>query len=131
MMGVARLYPDVARRRKMFEGVKRLTVPGQCMSLAEMFRRFVRREPLPSEKRGMYYEGEFDLEKVAKMDRVEQDEILEELKEKNAGRKAKAEAAIKKAEEAAASAPVVDPVVSVSSSADRPGGPVLTSTPKV
>lgn len=116
------LYPDVPRRRRLFTGVKRVTLPSQCMSLAEMFRRFVRREPLPAEKNGFFQEGPYDLEKVVHMDRVEQEEILSELKEQNAGRKAKAEAAIAKAEKAAAEleaaskvppvAPVVSPVVS-------------------
>jgi len=79
-MRKAVLYPTVPRVRLAARG-KRRTLPNQCMSLAEMFRRFVRREPLPQEKQGTFYEGEYDLEKVAKMDRVEQEEILDELKQ--------------------------------------------------
>lgn len=74
------LYPPVSRKPRLFPGVKRVTLPNQCMSLAEMFRRFVRREPLPVEKQGIYVEGEHDLEKVARMDRVEQEELLDQLK---------------------------------------------------
>jgi len=93
------LYPVVPRVRRTFEGVQRVTLPNQCMSLAEMFRRFVRREPLPVEKKGVYIEGEHDLEKLAQLDRVEQDELLDQLKadtaskEKRAKEKAKEELA--------------------------------------
>jgi len=93
-MSAKRLYPDVPRVRQMFKGVKRVTIPGQCMSLAEMFRRFVRREPLPVEKQAIYVESDYDLEKVSTMDRVDQEVILEEMKEKTKA----AEAKIKKAE---------------------------------
>jgi len=79
-MSNVRLYRPVPRVRRMCEGAKRRTLPNQCMSLAEMFRRFVRRESLPVEKQGVYIEGEHDLEKLAKMDRVDQDEILDQLK---------------------------------------------------
>lgn len=83
------LYPVVARHRRMFDGVKRCTLPNQVMSLAEMLRRYVRREPLPSAKDGVYVEGDYDLEKVVKMDRVEQDEIISDLKRTNEDRKKK------------------------------------------
>lgn len=69
---------------------KRLTLPNQCMSLQEMFRRFIRRESLPVEKRGVYIEGEHDLEKLAQLDRVEQDEILDQLKADAEAKKQKA-----------------------------------------
>lgn len=87
MSKVIVLYPAVPRVRRMFDGVKRTTLPNQCMSLQEMLRRFVRREPLPSAKDGVYIEGDYDLEKIVKMDRVEQDEILEAVKETVSRRK--------------------------------------------
>jgi len=83
----------------MFNGVKRLTLPNQCMSLQEMLRRFVRREPLPVEKKGVYIETEYDLEKLAKEDRVHQDEVIEIMKQDVEVKKAKAEKA--KADKAA------------------------------
>lgn len=83
MYNTARLYPVVARRRQDFTGVKRVTIPNQTMGLKEMFKRYVRREPLPLEKEGIYVESDYDLEKVAKMDRVDQDEILSEMKAKS------------------------------------------------
>lgn len=71
----------------MFEGVKRLTLPDQCMSLKEMLRRFIHRETLPAAKDGIYVETEYDLEKLAKMDRVEQDEVLDVMKRDVASKK--------------------------------------------
>lgn len=82
MYNTARLYPVVARRRQDFTGVKRVTIPNQTMSLKEMFKRYVRREPLPVEKQGVYVETDYDLEKVSKMDRVDQEEIYQEMKAK-------------------------------------------------
>lgn len=88
----------------MFDGVKRVTLPNQCMSLQEMFRRFVRREPLPMEKKGVYLETDYDLEKVATLDRVEQDEVLAEMREKTEAAEAKVKKAIKAKEEKEAAA---------------------------
>lgn len=85
----------------MFYGVKRVTLPNQAMSLQEMLRRFVRREPLPVEKQGVYIETDYDLEKLATADRTEQEEVIEELKRDVAGKKKKvddAKAAIEKIE---------------------------------
>jgi len=93
-----RLYPVVPRVRQDYSKVKRCTIPGQVMSIQEMFGRFVRREPLPVEKKGVYVESDYDLEKVAAMDRVDQEVILEEMKEKTKA----AEAKVKKAEKAKA-----------------------------
>lgn len=90
------LYPKVARRPKVFNGVKICTVPGQAMSIKEMFRRFLRREALPVERPGEYIESEYDLEKVARLDRVEKDEIIAEMKVKNAKLKEQADAAVAK-----------------------------------
>lgn len=94
----------------MFEGVKRVTLPNQCMSLQEMLRRFVRREPLPVEKKGIYHESDYDLEKLATADRTEQDEVLEVMKRDVEAKKKKVtdakekEAAEKKARDDAAEA---------------------------
>jgi len=98
------LYPVVPRVRKMFDGVKRCTLPSQVMSIAEMFRRFVRREPLPAEKHGIYVESDYDLEKVAAMDRVDQDLVLSEMREKTMA----AEAKVKKAQKAKAEKEAAD-----------------------
>jgi len=84
------LYNPAPRVPEMYKG-KLLTLPKQCMSLQEMFRRFVRREPLPQETPGVYIDGEHDLEKIARMDRVDQDELLDQLKINTAERKTKAE----------------------------------------
>lgn len=89
-MKTIQLYPPVTRSPRYFPGVKKRTLPNQCMSLAEMFRRFVRREPLPTEKNGIYVESDYDLEKLAHLDRVEQDEILDEMKSKTEALKNKA-----------------------------------------
>lgn len=105
------LYPAVPRVRRLFVGVKRCTLPNQCMSLAEMLRRYVRREPLPAAKDGVYVETDYDLEKLTKMDRVEQEEVLTEMKQTVARKRkvvededkkvSEAKAAKKKAEEGA------------------------------
>lgn len=87
-MKKAVLYPVVPRVRQVKFG-KRVTVPNQAMSLREMLKRFVRREPLPVEKEGVYIETEYDLEKIPHMDRTEQEAILSEVKEKTAKAKAK------------------------------------------
>lgn len=109
---VVYLYPPYVRHRRMAEG-KKFTLPDQCMSLAEMFRRFVRREPLPVEKQGVYIESDYDLEKVANMDRLEQEEVLSEMREKTQAAEAKVKSAQrkKKKEEIDASAKVASPSV--------------------
>jgi len=86
------LYNPSPRARDMRKG-KLLTLPKQAMSLQEMFRRFIRREPLPQEKPGVFIDGEHDLEKVARMDMVDQQELLDELKADTMSKKAKAESA--------------------------------------
>jgi len=73
-------YPEVARRPQSFKKSRVYVIPNQSMTLQEIIRRFVKREPLPQQKEGIYNEGEYDLEKVAKADMVEQDIILEEVK---------------------------------------------------
>lgn len=79
-MRIIRLYPEVARQPRQLKG-KRFTVPDQAMSLKEMFRRFIRREPLPAEKQAAYIESDYDLEKVANLDIVEKNEVLSEMKQ--------------------------------------------------
>lgn len=74
------LYPKRPRKPQDVSGWKSRAVPNQSMSLQEILRRFVKRESLPAMKEGIYHEGEYDLEKVAKMDMVEQSDILEEVK---------------------------------------------------
>lgn len=65
-----------------FEGVKRVTVPGQSMSLREIVRRYVRREAMPVGVTEGVYETRFgDLEKISKMDLVEQHEHIQSLKD--------------------------------------------------
>jgi len=85
------------------------------MSLHEMLRRFVRREPLPVEKQGIYHESEYDLEKLAKEDRVDQEATLEYMKQDVAAKKAKADKA--KADKAAKEAAIqFDPKATASDS---------------
>lgn len=84
------LHKTHPRKRIMSTG-KKLVVPNATMSLHEMLRRFVRREQLPVEKAGSYFESDYDLEKVSKMDRVDQEEILSEMKQKTATAKKKAQ----------------------------------------
>jgi len=74
------LYPKVVYKRKSFKGVKKLVVPKQSMSLREILKRYVRREPLPGTKEGVYEERFGDIEKMAKADIVEQMESVDALK---------------------------------------------------
>lgn len=83
------LYPVVPRVRQSFVGVKRVTIPNQCMSLQEMLRRFVRREPLPVERQGVFIESDYDLEKLSTLDRTEQDEVVADMKRDVASKKKK------------------------------------------
>lgn len=79
---IVRLYPEVEVSRQSFKRVKRVTVPNQSMSLREVLRRYVRREPLPGSNDGVYEERFGDLEKMAKADIVVQMEHVEDLKAK-------------------------------------------------
>lgn len=94
----------VPRKRIMCSG-KKLVVPNATMSLAEMLRRFVRREVLPVERKGTYVETDYDLEKIPHMDIVEREELLEEFKAVTAKKKKKADDAV--AEKAAKDAAVL------------------------
>lgn len=107
-----RLYRPVKVTGKSFVGVKRQTVPNQSLSLREIVKRFIRREPLPVAKEG-YFEDRFgDLEKISKADIVVQLERAEELKGQikafNDREKAKAD---KAAASAAAAPPPIVPGV--------------------
>lgn len=53
------------------------------MSLAEIIKRFVRREPLPVAREGVYEERFGDLEKIARTDITEQMERVVELRDQN------------------------------------------------
>lgn len=77
------LYPKVKVKGLDFKGTKRVVVPNQCLSLDEIVRRFVRREPLQVTSKEAFYEERFgDLEKIAKGDLVEQEEAINDLKAK-------------------------------------------------
>lgn len=77
------LWPPASRKRvgQSFEGVKSVTVPSQSMSLKDILKRFVRREPVALEKQGVYEERFGDLEKLAHADPVIQQEQVAEWKE--------------------------------------------------
>jgi len=112
----------------MFDGVKRLTLPDQAMSLAEMFRRFVRREPLPVEKAATYIETNYDLEKIAKLDRVEKDEILAVMREETKLAEHKVAQAKKKKQEEEDASKV--PPISVEQKDPKGDDPVKNPPPK-
>lgn len=76
------LYSPRAVVGESFKGQPRLTVPSQSLSLREILRRFVRREPLPTSRDGIYEERFGDIEKIAHMDIVEQLAFAEDLKSK-------------------------------------------------
>lgn len=75
-------YPKVNVAVKLFEGryAKRMTVPSQSLSLREILRRFVRREALPTSQDGVYEDRFGDLEKMTRLDIVEQMEQVEKWK---------------------------------------------------
>lgn len=77
------LWPDVSRKRsgQSFKDVQKITVPSQSMSLKDILKRFVRREPVALEKKGVYEERFGDLEKLAHADPVIQQEQVAEWKE--------------------------------------------------
>lgn len=77
-----RLYPPVKVQGQSFEGAKVHTVPNQSMTLREILKRFVRREPLAINREGTYEERMGDLEKLANEDITVQLERAEELRRK-------------------------------------------------
>lgn len=109
-MALLRLYPPVKVIGQDFSKCKVLTVPGQSLTLREILARFVRRESLPVSKDGFYSEDLGDIEKMAKEDISVNQERIRALK-----------SALKKAEKKAEAE---------RREADRPGGPVLASTPE-
>lgn len=76
------LYPPVKVRGKSFKGVKVVSVPNQSMTLAEIIKRFKRRESLPVEKQGFYEDRMGDLEKMSREDITVQMERAADLKQK-------------------------------------------------
>jgi len=74
------LYPKVVRQPQDFKGSKIWTVPNQSLSLAEILRRFTRKESLPIEKEGFYETRFGDLEKTANADILEQFEKADEIR---------------------------------------------------
>lgn len=75
------LYNPRPVKAQSFAGAKRLTVPKQSLSLAEIVKRFVRREALPVGVKEGIYETRFgDLEKLSMMDIHDQLEHAAELK---------------------------------------------------
>lgn len=74
------LYPTRPIVGQSFVGAKKHVIPNQCMTLQEIIRRFIKREPLPAEHEGSYHEGEYDLEKLAKEDMVVRGQVLEDVK---------------------------------------------------
>lgn len=76
-----RLYPRVQVEAQSFEGTKKFVVPSQSMTLSEIIRRFVRKEPLPVGNGAELYEERMgDLEKLAKEDITIQMEKAESIK---------------------------------------------------
>lgn len=128
MMGTICVHREVARRPRLFPGVKARTIPDQAMSIKEMFRRFVRREPLPLERDGVYVESEYDLEKISHMDTIEKREILEEMREKVSAKDAKVKRAQKEKEEKEKA--LADAVASVEQKDPKGGEPIKNPTPK-
>lgn len=74
------LYPKVVVAGQKFKGVKKVTVPSQSMSLAEILKRFTRKESLPVEKDGVYEDRFGDLEKLKHEDITVRHEKVEEIK---------------------------------------------------
>lgn len=126
-----RLYPPVKVTGKSFKGVKVITVPDQSMSLADILKRFIRKESLPVAREGFYSEELGDVEKMQKQDLSVIHDRGIELRDRMAKEKADAAAKAKADADAAYEAGIqarVDQEISRRTSADRPGGPVLTST---
>lgn len=83
------LYPKVIVKAQSFKGHKVHTVPNQSMTLKEILKRFVKREALPQMKEGIYEDRfPYDLEKLSNEDRVVQEEILVDIRERVAGMRA-------------------------------------------
>lgn len=84
------LYANVKVKGQSFKGVKKQVVPRQSMSLREIITRFVKREPLPAMREGVYEDRfPYDLEKLSTLDVVEQHELIDELRVEGSRLKAK------------------------------------------
>lgn len=69
MSRIARLYPSRPIVGQDLSRCKVVTVPNQSMTLMEIIRRFIRKEPLSIlDKDAFYVEGRGDLEKMNKQD---------------------------------------------------------------
>lgn len=99
------LYPAVKVIGRDFSKVPVNTIPNQSMTLKEIIKRFLKREPVPTLKEGYYQEGMGDLEKM----RHEDLSVIHERAVESARlfRKAKAEADAKAKAEAEAQAKAV------------------------
>lgn len=82
MSKTIKLYPTYKRIGQDFSNVEKMTVPNQTLTLKEILRRYIKKEPLPSMKEGTFHESEYDLEKLSQADLTEQHEVIEELKQK-------------------------------------------------
>jgi len=76
------LYPKVVVKGQSFKTSIKHAIPSQSMSLAEILRRFVRREQLPVSKEGIYTTQMGDLEKIAREDIFDQRERFEALSDR-------------------------------------------------
>lgn len=72
MSKVIRLYPKVPVKGQDFTGAKVVTIPSQSLTLKQILQRFVRGEKLPIEKDGFYSEKHGDVEKLVRMDILDQ-----------------------------------------------------------
>jgi len=78
-----KLYPYThPKTGQSFKGDKVWTVPSQSLSLAEIIKRFIRRQPLPTTNDGIYETRFGDIEKMALKDPVEQLEYAADLESK-------------------------------------------------
>lgn len=110
-MKTSNLYSVPSRKAQSFKGVKNVVIPMQSMTLQEILRRFVKRESLPSQKEGVYEDRyDYDLEKLAKADRVEQDEVLSDLKTEVSRHRGRYDTLLKEREEALKQKDPKDPV---------------------
>lgn len=115
-MGI-HLYRSQPIAKVSFAGVQRATVPNQSMSLREIIKRFVRREPLPLMREGIYEDRFGDLEKMKHDDIVVQMENVEELKSSidDFQKKEKAKADKAKASSVPPPTPVPPPTIQTTS----------------
>lgn len=75
------LYRPCVVKGQSFKGAKVHTVPSQSLTLADILKRFVRREPLPVSHDAMYETRFGDLEKIQHEDIVDKRERAEEIRQ--------------------------------------------------